>query len=67
MNNSRIICRILSECLGSENITTVAEENVQTLSKSNASELLLDSMVKIVNDCLTEAPRFGVRKTRSMV
>jgi len=61
-----IVSWILSECLGSENITIVAEENVQTLCKSNASELL-DSVVKIVNDCLTEAPRFGVEKTRSMV
>nr|ACJ85128.1 unknown [Medicago truncatula] len=59
-----VVSWILSECLGSENISIVAEEDVQTLSKSNASELL-DSVVKTENDCLAEAPRFGVQKPKS--
>ena len=50
-------------CLGSENISIVVED-VQTLSKSNASELLA-SVFKTVNDCLAEAPRFGVQKPKS--
>ncbi|PNX94058.1 PAP-specific phosphatase hal2-like protein [Trifolium pratense] len=59
-----VVSWILSECLGSENISIVAEEDVQTLSKSNASELL-DSVVKTVNECLADAPRFGVQKPKS--
>ncbi|KAK2447195.1 3'(2'),5'-bisphosphate nucleotidase [Trifolium repens] len=59
-----VVSWILSECLGSENISIVAEEDVQTLSKSNASELL-NSVVKTVNECLADAPRFGVQKPKS--
>ncbi|OMO80381.1 hypothetical protein CCACVL1_13001 [Corchorus capsularis] len=37
----------------------LAEEDVQSLSKADASGLL-DAVVKTVNDCLTEAPQFGL-------
>ncbi|CAL5183381.1 unnamed protein product [Lathyrus oleraceus] len=59
-----VVSWILSECLGSENISIVAEEDVHTLSKSNASELL-ESVVNTVNECLADAPRFGVEKPKS--
>ncbi|XP_057431452.1 PAP-specific phosphatase HAL2-like [Lotus japonicus] len=59
-----IVSWILSECLGSENISIVAEEDVQTLSKANASELL-EAVVRTVNECLAEAPQFGVPKPKS--
>ncbi|XP_061363054.1 PAP-specific phosphatase HAL2-like [Gastrolobium bilobum] len=59
-----IVSWILSECLGSENISIVAEEDVQTLSKDNASGLL-EAVVETVNECLAEAPRFGVQKPQS--
>ncbi|CAL0334390.1 unnamed protein product [Lupinus luteus] len=56
-----VVSWILSECLGSENVSIVAEEDVQTLSKANASGLL-EAVVETVNECLAEAPRFGVQK-----
>ncbi|KAK7327949.1 hypothetical protein VNO77_22042 [Canavalia gladiata] len=59
-----IVSWMLSECLGNENISIVAEEDVQTLSKANASELL-EAVVETVNECLGEAPRFGVQKPKS--
>ncbi|KAJ1434783.1 Inositol monophosphatase-like [Sesbania bispinosa] len=59
-----IVSWILSECLGSENISIVAEEDVQSLSKANSSELL-QAVVETVNECLAEAPRFGVQKPKS--
>nr|AFK34186.1 unknown [Lotus japonicus] len=60
-----IVSWILSECLGGENISILAEEDVhQTLSNNNASELL-KSVVKTVNECLAEAPRFGVEEPKS--
>ena len=55
---------MLSECLGSQNVSIVAEEDVQTLSKANASELL-EAVVETVNQCLAEAPRFGVQEPKS--
>ncbi|KAL1336004.1 hypothetical protein HN51_030421 [Arachis hypogaea] len=59
-----IVSWILSECLGSENISIVAEEDVQTLSKANASELL-EAVVETVNECLSKASQFGVQKPKS--
>ncbi|KAK2969864.1 hypothetical protein RJ640_030173 [Escallonia rubra] len=50
---------ILSEAFGRQNVSIVAEEDVQALSKSNAAGLL-EAVVKTVNDCLAEAPRFGL-------
>ncbi|XP_031266766.1 PAP-specific phosphatase HAL2-like [Pistacia vera] len=51
---------ILSETFGSENVSIVAEEDVQTLSKAD-SEGLLAAVVKAVNECLAEAPKYGLR------
>lgn len=51
---------VLSEAFGSDNVSIVAEEDVQVLSKSNATDLL-EAVVKTVNTCLAEAPRFGLK------
>lgn len=51
---------VLSEAFGSDNVSIVAEEDVQVLSKSNATGLL-EAVVKTVNTCLAEAPRFGLK------
>ncbi|XP_047147900.1 PAP-specific phosphatase HAL2-like [Vigna umbellata] len=59
-----IVSWILSKCLGSENVSIVTEKDVQTLSNTNKSELLED-VVKTVNECLAEAPRFGVEEPKS--
>lgn len=59
-----IVSWILSECLRGDNISILAEEEVQTLSNTNASELL-ETVVKIVNECLAEAPLFGVEAPKS--
>ncbi|KAL5986912.1 hypothetical protein ACLOJK_015247 [Asimina triloba] len=50
---------VLSECFGSSNISIVAEEDVQTLSKVEALGLL-ESVVSTVNECLAESPKFGL-------
>ena len=54
----------MSQCLGSENISILADADVKTLAKTNASELL-EAVVKTVNECLAEAPRFGVQEPKS--
>ncbi|KAH7545939.1 hypothetical protein FEM48_Zijuj01G0147300 [Ziziphus jujuba var. spinosa] len=51
---------VLSQSFGSSNVSIVAEEDVQTLSKADASGLL-DAVVETVNKCLVEAPRFGLK------
>ncbi|XP_065879678.1 3',5'-bisphosphate nucleotidase AHL-like [Euphorbia lathyris] len=51
---------ILSESLGNPNIQIVAEEDVQTLFNADTSGLL-DAVVQTVNECLAEAPRFGLQ------
>ncbi|KAJ0981539.1 hypothetical protein J5N97_009794 [Dioscorea zingiberensis] len=50
---------ILSEFFGSENVSIVAEEDIQALSKDDAAGLL-ESVVSAVNGCLIEAPRYGL-------
>lgn len=50
---------MLSEAFGSENVSIVAEEDVQALSRTDAAGLL-EAVVKTVNTCLAEAPRFGL-------
>ncbi|KAM7254743.1 hypothetical protein ACFE04_019984 [Oxalis oulophora] len=50
---------ILSESFGIQNVAIVAEEDIDALSKPNASGLL-EAVVKTVNECLSEAPRFGL-------
>ncbi|TKY59291.1 PAP-specific phosphatase HAL2 [Spatholobus suberectus] len=59
-----IVSWILFECLGGENVSIVTEEDVQTLSNTNAVKLL-EAVVKTVNECLAEAPRFGVEEPKS--
>ncbi|KAL6201132.1 hypothetical protein ACLB2K_024847 [Fragaria x ananassa] len=51
---------ILSESFGSSNVSIVAEEDIQNLSKAKAAGML-EAVVKTVNDCLAEAPRFGLQ------
>ncbi|KAH9650889.1 phosphoadenylate 3'-nucleotidase [Citrus sinensis] len=50
---------MLSETLV-ENLSIVAEEDVQTLTKAD-SEGLLAAVVNTVNECLAEAPKFGLQ------
>ncbi|XVF40571.1 hypothetical protein PTKIN_Ptkin01aG0124200 [Pterospermum kingtungense] len=52
---------ILSESFGCRNVSILAEEDVQSLSTADATGLL-DAVVKTVNDCLTEAPYFGIKR-----
>ncbi|KAL5736239.1 hypothetical protein ACOSP7_030709 [Xanthoceras sorbifolium] len=51
---------VLSKTFGGENVSIIAEEDVQTLSKAD-SEGLLASVVNTVNDCLAEAPKYGLQ------
>lgn len=51
---------ILSKYFGSKNVSIVAEEDVQTLSTPD-SRSLLSAVVKTVNECLTEAPKYGLQ------
>ena len=39
---------------------------IQTLSNTNASELL-EAVVKTVNECLVEVPRFGFEEPKSVL
>ncbi|XVF04117.1 hypothetical protein REPUB_Repub05bG0054300 [Reevesia pubescens] len=51
---------LLSEFLEGQNLSIVAEEDVQTLSKSDAANLLA-AVVNTVNECLAEAPKYGLQ------
>ncbi|XP_022715958.1 PAP-specific phosphatase HAL2-like [Durio zibethinus] len=51
---------ILSESFGCRNVSILAEEDVQSLSTADATGPL-DAVVKTVNDCLIEAPHFGLK------
>lgn len=51
---------LLSESFGSKNVSIVAEEDIQKLSKADAAGLLA-AVVNTVNECLAEAPRFGLK------
>ncbi|KAL0305759.1 UNVERIFIED_CONTAM: PAP-specific phosphatase HAL2-like [Sesamum radiatum] len=50
---------VLTEAFGSKNVSIVAEEDVQALSKADTVGLL-EAVVKTVNECLAEAPCFGL-------
>lgn len=54
---------MLSKSFGSENVSIVAEEDIQTLSKREAAGLL-ESVVSTVNDCLVEAAKYGLEGPR---
>ncbi|KAE8681069.1 PAP-specific phosphatase HAL2-like [Hibiscus syriacus] len=49
-----------SEFLEGQSVSIVAEEDVQTLSKSDASRLLAD-VVNTVNECLAETPQYDLQ------
>lgn len=51
---------MLSKSFGIQNISIVAEEDIQTLSKSESSSLLA-MVVSAVNGCLADAPRYGLQ------
>ncbi|KAK2996509.1 hypothetical protein RJ639_025438 [Escallonia herrerae] len=51
---------ILSECFGSQRVSIVAEEDVQTLSKADSAGLL-EMVITTVNECLAIAPKFGLK------
>ncbi|XP_006349983.1 PAP-specific phosphatase HAL2-like [Solanum tuberosum] len=51
---------ILSNTFGSENVSIVAEEDVQTLSKPESAGLL-GKVVSTVNECLAQASRYGLK------
>ncbi|XP_059661546.1 PAP-specific phosphatase HAL2-like [Cornus florida] len=50
----------LSEFFGGQNVSIVAEEDVRTLSKADSADLL-EAVVCTVNQCLAEAPKFGLK------
>ncbi|CAK9136648.1 unnamed protein product [Ilex paraguariensis] len=50
---------VLSESFGSQNVSVVAEEDVHALSKVDAAGIL-EAVVRTVNECRAEAPRFGL-------
>ncbi|XP_050368162.1 PAP-specific phosphatase HAL2-like [Argentina anserina] len=51
---------ILSEFFGSQNVSVIAEEDVQTLSKAD-SVALLQAVVNTVNACLAGASKYGLK------
>ncbi|KAL4626694.1 3',5'-bisphosphate nucleotidase AHL-like [Castanea sativa] len=51
---------LLSESFGSKNVSIVAEEDIQKLCKADAAGLLA-TVSNTVNECLAEAPRFGLK------
>ncbi|KAL8167332.1 hypothetical protein V2J09_008831 [Rumex salicifolius] len=55
-----VVSWILSECFGSQNVSIIAEEDTQMLSEAKSLGLLND-VVKTVNECLSEASRFGLK------
>ncbi|CAA0815947.1 PAP-specific phosphatase HAL2-like [Striga hermonthica] len=55
---------LLSRAFGSRNISIIAEEDIQTLSKSESSSLL-SNVVNAVNECLDKAPQFGLQGPKS--
>lgn len=54
-----IVSWVLSEAYGS-NVSIVAEEDVEALSNASAAGLL-EAVVRTVNECLADAPRFGLK------
>lgn len=52
---------ILSDIFGCQNVSIIAEEDVQTLSKADSADLLA-AVVNTVNECLAEAPKYGLQR-----
>ncbi|XP_057964104.1 PAP-specific phosphatase HAL2-like [Malania oleifera] len=55
-----IVSWTLSEIFGGQNVSIVAEEDAQTLSKADSAGIL-EAVVSTVNKSLAEAPKFGLR------
>ncbi|GLU23432.1 hypothetical protein SLE2022_394350 [Rubroshorea leprosula] len=55
-----VVSWLLSEIFGVQNVSIVAEEDVQTLSMSDSSNLLT-AVVNAVNECLAEAAKYGLQ------
>ncbi|KAK9688995.1 hypothetical protein RND81_09G026800 [Saponaria officinalis] len=55
-----VVSWILSEHFGSQNISIVAEEDSESLTKSDSSGILT-AVVKTVNECFSDAPKYGVK------
>lgn len=55
---------VLSEAFGRQNVSIVAEEDVQVLSNADSVNLLA-AVVETVNVCLSEAPSFGLNAPRN--
>ncbi|KAL6205665.1 hypothetical protein ACLB2K_022920 [Fragaria x ananassa] len=51
---------ILSEFFGNQNVSIIAEEDVQALSEAD-SVGLLQAVVNTVNECLAGAPKYGLK------
>lgn len=56
-----IVSYTLSECFGTNNVSIIAEEDVETLSNPDSSTLL-EIVVTTVNESLNEASKFGLKK-----
>ncbi|KAL3519664.1 hypothetical protein ACH5RR_017813 [Cinchona calisaya] len=54
-----IVSWILSEAFGIENVSIVAEEDVEVLLKAGSAGLL-ENVVKTANKCVAKAPLFGL-------
>ncbi|XP_061983318.1 PAP-specific phosphatase HAL2-like [Populus nigra] len=54
---------MLSESFSNQKVSIVAEEDAQTLSKSD-SVGLLTAVVNTVNECLAEAPKYGLQSPK---
>lgn len=54
---------MLSESFSNQKVSIVAEEDVHTLSKSD-SVGLLTAVVNTVNECLAEAPKYGLQSPK---
>ncbi|KAH8494441.1 hypothetical protein H0E87_021003 [Populus deltoides] len=54
---------MLSESFSNQKVSIVAEEDVQTLSNSD-SVGLLTAVVNTVNECLAEAPKYGLQSPK---
>lgn len=61
-----IVSYTLSQCFGTNNVSIIAEEDVETLSNPNSSSLL-DIVISTVNECLNEAPKFGLEKPKKVL
>ncbi|CAL9775819.1 unnamed protein product [Musa acuminata subsp. burmannicoides] len=55
-----LVSLLLSECFGGENVSILAEEDAHTLSRKDATTLL-ESVISTVNECLSEAPKYGLK------